>query len=138
MNRASTIGEWRRAQKALGAAEVLSGEGYAADAVSRAYYAIMHAAKAALFVHDVATSSHVGTKRMFGLHLVRTNRIEPEWADHLAEGSDERLTADYDVHSLFSGQQAEREAERARAFLDRVHGYLIESGLSEDELGRRT
>lgn len=134
MNRASAIGEWQRALKALGSAEVLLREEYEADAVSRAYYAIMHAAKAALFVHDVATTSHVGTKRMFGLHLVRPNRIEPEWSGHLAEGSDERLAADYDVHSVFSNREAERECTRARAFLDRIRRYLIESGLNEEEL----
>ena len=46
--------EWRRAQKALQAAELLQQHGLVEDAISRAYYAIMHAAKAALLVHTVA------------------------------------------------------------------------------------
>ena len=49
--------------------------GYREDAVSRAYYAILHAAKAALFVHDVAVASHASVRRMFGLHLVRSRKI---------------------------------------------------------------
>ena len=41
MNREAAIGEWRRSQESLGAAETLMRSGYASDAVSRAYYAIM-------------------------------------------------------------------------------------------------
>ena len=44
MNREAVIGEWRRSQESLGAAETLMRSGNASDAVSRAYYAIMHAA----------------------------------------------------------------------------------------------
>jgi uncharacterized protein (UPF0332 family) len=52
--------------RSLRAADLLVREGYREDAVSRAYYAILHAAKAALFGHDVATASHAGVRRMFG------------------------------------------------------------------------
>jgi predicted nucleotidyltransferase len=48
-----------------------------ADAISRAYYAILHAAKAALHIHDVVVASHAAVRRMFGLHLVRAGEIEP-------------------------------------------------------------
>ena len=64
--------EWRRAVKSLGAAEVLMHSGYSEDAASRCYYAILHAAKLALFVRDVDTASHAAMRRMFGLHLVRS------------------------------------------------------------------
>jgi len=58
--------EWRRAQKALQAAELLQQHGLVEDAISRAYYAIMHAAKAALLVHDVIAESHAAVRRLFG------------------------------------------------------------------------
>ena len=94
VNREAVIGEWRRSQESLGAAETLMRSGYASDAVSRAYYAIMHAARSALFVHGVATASHIATRRMFGTQLVARGEIESGWADELAEGLDERLAAD--------------------------------------------
>ena len=53
MNRDLVLAEWRRAQMALRAAQLLTAEGYPEDASSRAYYAILHAAKAVLFVHDI-------------------------------------------------------------------------------------
>lgn len=130
------VAEWRRASESLGAAEVLMREGCQADSVSRAYYAIMHAAKAALFVHGVAATSHAGVRRMFGLHLVHPGRIEPLWSDHLAEGSDERLAADYDVFISYSEQETRRECERARDFLARMRQYLIANGVDERDLDR--
>ena len=130
------IAEWRRACESLNATEVLMREGCQADAVSRAYYAIMHAAKAALFVHGVAATSHAGVKRMFGLHLVHPGRIEPLWSDHLVEGSDERLAADYDVFISYSEEETRRECERAREFLERMRQYLIANGLTERDLDR--
>ncbi len=94
MNRESSIGEWQRAVQALGSAKLLLQSDYRADSVSRSYYAILHAAKSALFVHDIATYSHTAVRSMFGLHLVRTGEIEREWARDLAESSDDRLMAD--------------------------------------------
>ena len=50
--------EWRRAVKAQGAADLLLEEGFYEDAVSRAYYAVLHAAKAALLARNIITESH--------------------------------------------------------------------------------
>jgi hypothetical protein len=101
MNREMVLAEWRRAIRSLQAAALLAREGYCEDAVSRAYYAILHAAKAALFVHDLATASHAAVRRMFGRHLINTGEIERQWSSHLGEGLDDRLVADYDARCLF-------------------------------------
>src|SRR5262245_1523714 len=80
MNRNMVLAEWSRARETLRAAETLTREHCYADAISRAYYAILHAAKAALHIHDVSVASHAAVRRMFGLHLVRSGQIEPERA----------------------------------------------------------
>ena len=102
MNKIMVIAEWQRAWRALRAAEVLAREGLHEDAVSRAYYATLHAAKAALFIHDVATESHAAVRRMFGLHLIRSGEIESMWSSNLGESLDDRLAADYDASASFS------------------------------------
>ena len=99
MNRNMVTAEWSRARAALRAAETLTREHCYADAISRAYYAILHAAKAALHIHDVSVASHAAVRRMFGLHLVRSGEIEPEWSAYLIESLDDRLAADYDVET---------------------------------------
>ena len=53
MNRDVVAAEWRRSTQSLQAADLLSREGYREDAVSRAFYAILHAAKAALLAHGL-------------------------------------------------------------------------------------
>lgn len=140
MNRELVLAEWGRARMALGAAQLLTEEDYPEDAASRAYYAILHAAKAVLFVHDIATTSHAGTRRMFGLHLVRTGQVEPEWASLLGESLDNRLAADYDSAVSFSVAESARETRRSRRFMSRMRRYLMSNGFTQKELrvgGRR-
>ena len=107
MNRSMVVAEWQRAWQALRAAEVLVREGLFADAVSRAYYATLHAAKAALFIHDVSAESHAAVRRMFGLHLIRSGEIESLWSSNLGESLDDRLAADYDASASFSSDRGQ-------------------------------
>ena len=78
-NRKSVIAEWRRAVESMGDALSCRRDGYHADSISRAYYAIMHAARSSLQLYDVTAESHAGVRRMFGQHLVRPGLVEPEW-----------------------------------------------------------
>ena len=134
MNRNMVVAEWSRAREALRAAETLTRDRCYADAISRAYYAILHAAKAALHVHDVAAESHAAVRRMFGLHLIRSGEIEAKWSAYLVESLDDRLAADYDVETTFSREDARSECRRSREFLSRIKRYLLKKGLKEAEL----
>jgi hypothetical protein len=138
MNRDLVLSEWRRARQTLRAAQLLSAGECPEDAVSRAYYAVLHATKAALAVHDIAATSHAGARRMFGLHLVRTGEVEAEWASWLGESADDRLAADYDSSVSVSDEEAREDVRRARRFLNRIRRYLLAKGFSEAELRRRT
>ena len=134
MKRNLIVAEWRRADESLRAAGLLAEKGYHADAVSRAYYAALHGAKAALFVEGVTAESHAGVRRMFALHLIRTGEIESEWSAHLSEGLDDRLAADYDAELSFSKEEALQECRRSRDFLDRIRKHLLKKGFSDKEL----
>ena len=94
MNRDIVTGEWRRAWRTLLAAELLAREGYHEDSVSRAYYAILHAAKASLFVRGVMAESHAAVRRLFGKHLVLSGDVERCWVTYLGASLDDRLAAD--------------------------------------------
>jgi len=129
------LAEWRRAWQALHVAELLSSAGYHEDAISRSYYATLHAAKAALYGHDIATTSHAAVKRMFGRHLIHTSAIAPVWSSNLGESLDDRLAADYDAQMTFSSPEVQQECQRTREFLDRIRRYLLIQGFAENELG---
>lgn len=121
-------GEWRRAQECLGAANLCRENGYYADAVSRAYYAIMHAAKAALRFRGVLVSSRRSTHRaimnQFGLHLVEPGFVESGWSDGIKQGHFERTRADYGVFENFEEVDASEACDRANAFLNRMQSLL--------------
>ena len=134
MNRDVVLGEWNRAARTLLAAELLVREGYPEDAVARAYYAILHAAKAALSVHDIFADSHSSVRGMFGKHLILTGAIERKWSKQLAASLDDRLAADYDVATFISDAEAKRDCGSARAFVGRIRQYLITCGFNDDEM----
>lgn len=137
MNRDLVLAEWRRAGESLRAAELLARENFTTDAVAKTYYAVFHAAKAALEVHDVSSQSHSGVRRMFGLHLIRSGEIEPEWASHLGQSLDDRLAADYNPQIVFSGDEARETCRLSRQFVRRIRRYLLSKGFTESQLRRR-
>ena len=134
MNKGLVIAEWRRAAECLGAAHACRRSRFYADSVSRAYYAILHGARAALQLQGIAAESHAAVKRLFGLHLVQTGSIEAEWGSFAGESLDLRLAADYDVETRFSEVDACEECDRARAFLIRIQAFLLTNGLTPEEL----
>ena len=123
--------EWRRAVKAQGAADLLLEEGFYEDAVSRAYYAVLHAAKAALLARDIVTESHTAVRRLFGKELVQRGLLDKEWAMILAHEQDERASADYDVELTFSQEVAGQRVNDAKRFLERIRSFLQTEGLDE-------
>lgn len=94
----STRGELLRAQKALLAAEMLLEKELFEDCVSRAYYSVLHAAKAALSVVGIEPDTHKAVRRMFGLYLVKTGKVEKEFAKILTAEQEDREICDYDWH----------------------------------------
>jgi uncharacterized protein (UPF0332 family)/predicted nucleotidyltransferase len=127
------IGHWNRAKASIGGALSLLRDEYYADSVSLAYYAILHAAKAALQFYGVSTESHSGVHRMFALHLIRPGIVEPEWGDDIRQSADRRLLSNYDVTTTFDETDARESCERAQAFLDRIRILLGDALPAEDE-----
>lgn len=132
MNPENVLAEFKRAEKALRAAQVLYADGLFEDAVSRSYYAVMHAAKAALLVHDAIAESHAAVRRLFGAVLVRPGLVEEEWAAVLAREQDRRIAADYDVGVSWDSEGSSRLVEEAGAFVQRMRHYLLRVGISTE------
>jgi len=90
--------ELTRAKKALSAAKTLLEYQLYEDCVSRAYYAVLHAAKAALAIEGIEAQSHLAVRRIFGLNLVKTGKIEKDFARILTKEKEDREIGDYDIH----------------------------------------
>ena len=130
MNLENVLAEFERAKKALRAAQILHADGLLEDTVSRSYYAVMHAARAALLVHDVIPTSHAAVRRLFGAVLVRPGLIEEAWAAVLAREQDQRVAADYSVHTTWELEAVAHLVDDAQAFMQRIRDYLVHVGIS--------
>jgi hypothetical protein len=87
------------------------------DCVSRAYYAMYHAARAALLRHRVEPRTHRGVLRMVHQHLVRNGELPRELAQALADVRDLREYGDYGAAAPVTKEDAEAALADARKFL---------------------
>jgi len=113
-----------RAKKALSAAKALLEFQLYEDCVSRAYYAVLHAAKAALAMEDIDAQSHVAVRRKFGLNLVKTGKIEKDFAQILTKEKEDRELSDYNIHIEIEGDTAEKRVVDAEKFVKRIEIFL--------------
>lgn len=119
--------EISRAEKSLNSAKILAKNNYLEDAISRCYYGILHAAKAALLVEGVNISSHKAVRRLFGQHIIKTGKLDSKYAKILASIQDDRFRADYDVVYLAAEEDVKESLKIAGDFLNAVKAYLKKS-----------
>ena len=73
-----------KAKEKLSVAMALLEGGHYDDAISRAYYAVFHAASAVLLSEGITVESHQSLKTMFGLHFVKAGKIDREYGKWLS------------------------------------------------------
>ena len=129
MRTVQILAEWNWALKAHGAAKILFEKQFYEDAVSRSYYAGLHAAKAALLTRDITAESYSAVRRLLGKELVQPGILGKEYALILAQTQDERALADYDAELIVSKEVAEQRVRDAGRFLEQVYALLKEAGL---------
>jgi len=108
--------ELARGDDALRAAHELLKLGLLHDAVSRAYYAAFHVARALLLAEGVEPPTHAGVSSMLGLHYVVPGRLAPERAKDLARLEQFRGEADYNRFFVFTPDGAAEEVAAADRF----------------------
>jgi len=113
-----------KAVERLRAAEKLLIDGYYEDAVSRAYYAMYHAAMAALATLNVFPRTHEGVVSEFGRRFVLTGIFQKELGRILAEVKATRETYEYTVVAEASRSEAENILSKARFFVEAVKDYI--------------
>ena len=116
--------ELTRAKKALMAAKTLLESQLYEDCVSRAYYAVLHAAKAVLLTVDITPTSHSAVRKMFGLHLIKTGKIEKDFARILTAEQEDREIGDYDIYIEIEQDRAAKRVNDAEKFIKRIENYL--------------
>jgi len=116
----------RKAERKISAAKKLMELGEYEDAVSRAYYGIFHAAKAALISEGVSSKTHEGTMREFGSRFIKERKLPRELGTIFSDARSLRETADYAITPLIKPEDAEWSIKAAEKFLKQVEEHLKE------------
>jgi len=125
---ASGLEEARRwlnlANDALEAAQLLMDRGFLRDSVSKSYYAMFYAAKAAIVSEGMETAKHSGVISAFGQRFSKSGRVPVDLHRSLRNAFDERQLADYTLDwEVDQSLSAERLAE-AKVFVSEIWKLL--------------
>lgn len=92
--------------------------------VSRAYYAMFYAAKAALLFQQVEVKSHAGLVNQFGLHLILPGLIDDSFNQKLQDAFNTRQEGDYALALSISAEEAKVKVEDARLFVAEMRRFV--------------
>ena len=107
-----------RAREALREGDALMSAGAARGAVSRFYYAALHAARALLALRGLDSARHSGVISLFQIHFVKTQIIPADVARGFPRAFEKRLNTDYADFSEVSPAEAERVRSDISTFVD--------------------
>ncbi len=122
--RQSVLLEIEAGLEALKAARALVEEGLYRSAMSRAYYALFHHVKALLYTQGFEPRSHEGLEHLFGLHFVKSGRVDPSSAKLLARLQKYREQSDYGLVTAFTRKDVEQELAEIDLFLQTIQPRL--------------
>ena len=114
----------RRGDESLRSARILLEAGQHADAVSRAYYAAFHYARALLLTLGEEARTHGGLDRLLQRDLVREGHLDPDVARLLSRLMQFRLEADYTAEYVFTEHGATEELDAATRFVAEAQRVL--------------
>jgi uncharacterized protein (UPF0332 family) len=109
--------EVARGDEALREAEALLHASMPTGAVSRAYFAAFHFARALLFTVGEETRTHRGLVQLLHRDLVREGKLDANVASLLSQLQRFRQDADYSAEIVFTQEMAKREVDAARVFI---------------------
>jgi uncharacterized protein (UPF0332 family) len=92
--------------------------------VSRSYYAMFHAAQAALLSQNIETFTHVGVNIQFQKAFVKTGKFPVSFGKTFSKILDQRLKSDYEIGFNASQEDARHTFEEATNFVKEIRQFL--------------
>jgi uncharacterized protein (UPF0332 family) len=122
-----------RAEKYLRSAGLLLREEDYESCVSRAYYAMLYAAEAALLTKGLTFSSHRGVVAGFGEQFVISGVMPREMGKALHRAFEKRQLSDYEYTFVITREEADEILQEAQQFVGAIHDYLKGLEISRQE-----
>ena len=117
------------ADDALDAANVLLANEHVLALANRAYYAVFYCVCALLLTESVTTKKHEGARVKFHELFVKTGKFEREVGAILERSLEARQSADYDMDTHITEEQARKLLDDARYFYAATVTYFQQSQL---------
>jgi uncharacterized protein (UPF0332 family) len=115
-----------RSRQEIDAARLLADGDFAAQAISRAYYAAFYAAEQALASLGESRSKHSGVIAAFGKLVIREGELDEKIGRVLRSLFEQRNDVDYG-EAVASREDAERAIRDAERFIDAVASWLADT-----------
>ncbi len=130
VDKRATIGtRLSKAREDLASARDSLARGYLRTAINRAYYAVFHAASAALFWLDIERARHSGVESAFGQYFAKTELVEREYGRIYARTRAQREDQDYSMtERALTRSTVAQTVTDAERFVARVEQYLRGEG----------
>jgi len=94
-------------------------------AVSRCYYAMFHAAQAALLSENIESFTHAGVNVQFQKTFIKTKRFPETLGKSFSKILNQRMKSDYEIGFKASSDEAKRTFEEASLFVTSVHSCIL-------------
>lgn len=93
-------------------------------AVNRMYYACYYAVSALLIMDSIQAQTHTGVRQMFGLHYIKTGKIEKDLGKFYSDIFDKRKTGDYEDFMDFTRDEVLELLSPTRNLISRINHIL--------------
>lgn len=118
--------EINRADEAIKAADLLFGNGFIRDAISKLYYSLLYQIKALLLTKGLEPKSHEGALRLFGLHFVKPGTFEAKDSHIFSKLMKYREEADYNPSYTFNREDFIEFRSEAEIVIQKITSHLKE------------
>ncbi len=125
---ARIVARLEKAKRKLATARKLLEQNELEDAAGRAYYAMYHAAHAALLPKRASPRTHKGLATMLSMHRVKTGEISVDLYRAFVAARDQREYGDYEVATIIGAELARRTVVDGGAFIEAVESLLRREG----------
>jgi uncharacterized protein (UPF0332 family) len=89
-------------------------------AVNRLYYSCYYAVSALLLKNNIKSNTHDGTRNQFGLHFIKTNKIDKVFGKIFSRLFDYRQKGDYDDLYDFNAESINLLIQQTELFLKEI------------------
>ena len=93
--------------------------------VSRSYYAMFHAAQAALMSEEIDAYTHTGVNVQFQKTFIKTGKFPVIFGKTFSKILDQRLKSDYEIGFKASPDDANHTFEEASGFVTSIRNFLM-------------